>query len=379
MEAADTPQVDHRCSVACTRAGYIALIFSAVGFSLLHPLYVQSVDEALGQYVALRINLSAALDELKDDACWNDLVKHAGNNSPEDLPLEKLFTVQCRYERNHTVAQFNTNAPPKNKATLSIEMPPKKTSEKTVPDTTPPGAPTLSISSPLPAFENLENTMTELGNGKLLTMARKASPEFDYSIFRWASLRRKLGAATQGKFGGHQVVLLSGTSDASDPNFVPDLSRDALKKTFTLSDIRKLAAYDQPMLDDLRKATMDRPSRVSIPMTPIPVTTQVAATLVEGGLLASLVYFWLFQQEAQSSKTFPFAGTLFSAFSRSRGSKILFGLMIATPAIASVLLALRSPTSYSSYAINWVMAAGIVLCAFAIAWTSRILRGNYSQ
>lgn len=368
-------QIDLRCSVACTRAGYIVLALSAIGFSLLHPLDIVRVHEALGEYVVHRINLSAALEHLEEESCWQHLLKTKNNAGLEELPFGKLLDISCEFGKEGIRVNFpkEVHVADKNNASIGMPNEPQKLQRQ---DDHPPGIPAdLRISASIPALDEIKLSMTGLGDGKVLAVARQASVEFNYSIYRWAVLLRSLKATTREKIQGTPVILLGGgqSTDNVDPGYVPDLSTEDLKSFLTLADIRKLAKVEKPELPDFEKVAGGA-SKISIPLASIPVTTSFASTLIEAGLLFSLMYFWLFQQEAQASKNFPAPGTLFSALNRSVGSRSLFVLMILISLSCAVLIAWRSLPNYTYYKVNWAIAGCVVLVAFTVGWTSKVLK-----
>jgi len=371
-------QIDLRCSVACTRAGYIVLALAAIGFSLLHPLKVQKIHEALGRYVVLRINLSAAMGKLEEEPCWKQVLKSQSANSIDQLPFGKLLDVQCAIEKDGILVRFPQPTSLSDKNNTSIEILKSQDKSTDHQQNLPPGPPIgFRIWASIQALDDIHASLVGLGDGKVLAMARQSTMGFNYSIYRWAALIRTTKAATSGRLTGQPVTLLSGDKAQADidPNFVPDISEAEIKSSLTLADIRKLAKTEEPQLAELEKVMGD-PSKVSIPLTSIPVTIPVASTLTEAGILFSLMYFWLFQQEAQASQTFPAPGTLFSALNRSVGSRFLFGVMILIPPGAAILVAWRSLPSYTYYQVNWSLAVGTLATALVIAMTSKVLHNK---
>src|SRR5438105_517482 len=99
-----------RCSIACTRSGFLVLAFSCLGFWLLTPLSGQPGLEALGKYTVLRTNLKTHIEQLEKDPCWVSLQK--GGKTPEKMPLasllaRKFLMHECRRVLSNLAAKPN--------------------------------------------------------------------------------------------------------------------------------------------------------------------------------------------------------------------------------------------------------------------------------
>jgi hypothetical protein len=253
-------------------------------------------------------------------------------------------------------------------------MPPAQPSNSSKDD--PPGPPSapriFGISSSITPLEEIEEIMIGLGDGKMLSQARKHFSPFNYSIYRWALLRHQMARTNVVTFTKAVVVIPTGEA-SSDPTFIQDFLKDEIRNHLTVNNIRRLALYDPPGLSDFdREKGAITP--FSLPSAQIPLTPTMASTLVEAGLILSLLYFWLYQQEAQSSKSFPAAGTLFGAISRSVGARILFVTLIAVPLVTAMFLAIKLPTDYSYFLLNYVLAGAVLIAAITVGLSSRLLR-----
>lgn len=367
----DISPVDLRCSTACTRAGYLALICSALALALLTPLALETELNSLGQYVALRINLSDAVKKLEQDPCWQELSNKSAALDFDQTPFEKHLGLVCEYEGDGSKGHLSAPPPIPNQRNASIKMPDvQKDISK---DNLPPGKVTgfrVSLSSSIIPLEEIDRLMTELGDGVRLASIRSNFPRFNYAIYRWAMLRDQMRSRNIVTLNNGESVGTRAPSTV--PNYVPDYTPEEIHKLLTINNIRRLANMDQPDISDFERER-GAVSAFSLPSVQLPVTSKIASTLVEAGILVALLYFWLYQQEAQQSRSFPAAGTLFGVLSRSVASRSLFVILVIVPPLAATFLALKSVTTYSYYYVNWIMATCSVVATIMIVWHSRLL------
>jgi hypothetical protein len=125
-------------------------------------------------------------------------------------------------------------------------------------------------------------------------------------------------------------------------NFIPTLDREALLRCMTLRDVRELAQFELPTISN--PAQLGGRIKREIEITPgsLPRGPYMASVVVPVLLFFVMMYFGAFAREAVSSATFPAQGTLFSAFSRSRWTLIVFFLALWSPLIASLGVAAAS-------------------------------------
>jgi hypothetical protein len=196
-------------------------------------------------------------------------------------------------------------------------------------------------------------TLRLLNDSDLLTDSRNFSNFYAFSIGRWSQRRAELIYRNAG-------LQKCATQEIEKPykkpvrdNFVPEIASDALLYCLTLKDIRELAAYEQPIMEnpDQIGGAIGRP--VDLSPGALPRRVDQASIAAETLLLFALIYFAAFASEATLSTMFPVPGTLFGAFSKSRSTTLALLLAICVPFSSSLALAI--------VARRWVLWAGCAL------------------
>jgi hypothetical protein len=175
---------------------------------------------------------------------------------------------------------------------------------------------------PLP-FDEIQQALSVLGQRETLRLAGSLFQfRFGWSIYWWQRRAEDL-------------------SDKTRPNHKIDDKSFHFDENLSIDDARALADFQflNPTL--VEQAILDE-TRINLPNAKTSLTLGTSTNLVELAILLSVFYFWLYQQEARRSSTFPAPGTLFGVFSQSRTSLIVFQLLVATPACCAALLASRS-------------------------------------
>jgi hypothetical protein len=174
----------------------------------------------------------------------------------------------------------------------------------------------------------------------------KESNYFDFSIVRWGNKRNVLMYRNAVRHSCTVPQLEVPTLPAGAPKpefFVPLLDRDALLKCLTLQDARELATFELPTFGNPLQLD-DRIVSKQVDLKPgsLPGDLYPASVVVQIFLFFVIVYFGAFAREAASSAEFPAAGTLFGAFSRSRGTLLFMLLALWTPLLSSVAMSVVS-------------------------------------
>ena len=352
-------ELDIRCSDACTRAGLTALLFSALAIALLIPVAKWDPFDALGKYISLRLTLKNVVEDLDNEPCW-DMVKSQQPNSQvrDTWRLSQLLEVKCTWTTPSIEAQAPMPPVPSPVPSISQEAtalgPPAAAT-----------APTLRLTYKygLWQMEIAADTLTALGDGKLLMRARAASNHFNYSIGRWAHLRDRL----MSKNGAFPFSPTSGQESKQEDDSL-FYTRENLLKYLTLANIRRLATSELPSIDEIDLPLAQRKGFTWSPTAP-PFNIEAATMFVELVLIFALAHFWFFYREARRSETFLAPGTLFGVLQRTRIARVTFFFLMLTPAIAASLLAYAS---FPKVPLNSFLAAFVVWFVCLIRRESRL-------
>jgi hypothetical protein len=170
---------------------------------------------------------------------------------------------------------------------------------------------------------------------------------FEFSIIRWATKRDNLiyENMLRSMFG---TMCFSGQweipyKEQKVEHFVPALDKDALLNCLTLRDVRELAQFEIPTFSNPMQfqGSVHRGVEVN-PSSLMPKDLYMASVLAQLLLFFAIVHFGAFAREAVSSVGFPVQGTLFSAFSGSRGTLLVFLLALWSPVCVSLAVAVAS-------------------------------------
>lgn len=85
----ENAEIDKIASEACTRSGAFALLVALTLFLLCVSWQNRKLDQALGSYLAARLNLAMNLEELKKDAVWQKYLEE--HSDGEEKPLAQLI------------------------------------------------------------------------------------------------------------------------------------------------------------------------------------------------------------------------------------------------------------------------------------------------
>ena len=356
---ADGGTLDRTCSAACIKSGITALVFSAFALSLLHPLTQLEGLQALRKYTSSRLALQTALDFLDSDACWKLLRTEPGLEKRPLVHLEKrtcLTTSDGKLITDTEVAAQAKAREAREREAKARHRPAPSSVAPSAPGASgtpaapgPPAAPAaptdLMVGMGSLAIDEIRKPLVALGERETLAGATSIFPfRFGWNIYWWQ--RRALDLSRQ--------TTPDGKIDEANYNFDQNLS---------FNDAKALATFQPLDAGSVEQAILEE-TRITLPNARASLTLGFSTNLIEFGILLSVLYFWIYQQEARAQSAFPARGTLFGAFSRSRTSLVVLYLLVSTPALCASLLAYHSPRSVRIG--NLLVAVGVILLCYFI-------------
>ena len=341
---------DTRCSDACTRAGTFALLLSAIAICLLSPLVAANIRTSLQNYISLRVALKETVDQISTDSCWLKLSEQLGGiRFTKTLTLVELGKYQCKEqsrpdgeESELSVQALATT--PEDRAYLTWDTPEPQTKKGLPPN--PVRNLRLITEYPLPHLNSITKILTQLDDGNLLGAARQFSPRFNNSIYRWTTKQYRM----QSRYSSREYP-----------------------SEFTVVDIEELSNFALPDAVAYEELQLGQPT-IQTPGIPFQVQLEAGSVLLEIAVLLTVIYFWIFYEEARGSSTFPASGSLFAAFGRTPASRLIFNILIAVPGVCSLMLAIR----LSVYSSNPYMKLTLVPALLTIWVTLVILKSSLS-
>jgi hypothetical protein len=306
--------------------------------------------------------LKEVVDQVSGDSCWQKLSDQLGGfDVTKSRMLAELGKYKCIEEslpsgsgqiRNFSVQASETV--PESKAYFAWDAP-KSTRE----GSGPPGPVTnfrVIQEFPLPHLNSIIEILTKLGNRRLIDAARHYSPRFNNSIYRWSMSLYGMHERNLNKKGAI-IVKLDNTNDAQSENITTqDLSELTLKD---IEELSNLALPDATAFEELR---ISQPT-IQSPGISFQVQLEVGSVLLEIAMLLTVIYFWIFYEEARVSSTFGAPGSLFAAFNRKPAARLIFNILIAVPGICSLILAIwLSVYSFSPYMKLTLIPALLTIC-----------------
>jgi hypothetical protein len=399
-ELREPTKADVAASDACTRSGTFALGLCLV-LLLLIPSWLSRPSEiALRRYVVYRWLLTVRLDGLDNDPFWQSyrdtdpsaetkpvasllgplwIPAPEQSQRPDGRPVppgQKNFAIPASNFNNQTgntptMQEKENTAPP----TLSASP---ATSPKSNPLPKPkragklgrlilPPAPTgltavVSMNAAVPEIADIAETLKNLNGTGLLTDSRAYSTFFEFSIGRWSQRRSEFvyrnmvaGRCPAGRIERPFKKPVKG-------DFVPEIEADALLSCLTLADVRELAAYEAPPVENADQIGGRIGKDVDVDLGKLPKGVVPASIAAEALLLFTLIYFLAFLTEASSSEAFPLPGTLFGAFSKSRITVAVLILATCLPAASTLAVAIASKSWLSFVGSGLtLLASGMIL------------------
>lgn len=376
----DSKQLEERCSEACTRAGLAALLLSLVVIPVIGGLSTISAIADFSKYIVLRENLSDALDDIKADNCWAELVARQEIEDQADIVIEDLRKFTCFHGANG-ITIYNGDSSPREKtpilvprqrnndapnllsiySNLSIEdassltdlnsLSTSHSAVKTEEASSPPDAPVLvSIGGGISGLDDLVDILVALDDTKMLNAARSVDYQFDRSIYRWQRIRDRIySEARYDKKIEYDPITRS-------------FDKRASAEVLTLSDVADLAKSQYPDVHEAI-ALIKNASYMNVPNITNKVRLGYAASILIFTIGVCVAYFWVFLKEATTSKTFPAAGTLFGAFRRNLLTKFFYCVLALFPVVAVSVVTYVSFNSDRIWGIT-INAMGFLVVVF---------------
>ncbi len=359
-------KVDTAASESCTRSGVFALLLT-VSLSLLIPYWAERRnEEALGKYISFRQSLANGIEMLDENPIWKDY--KAFDKAAESKSISELKKVS----KGAWKAKTQTKAPPVAKPRIQRPDPSRPTRPS------PPSGLSVTTSGPDldTMFQPITDLLNHLNDPELLNRSRKVSNFFEFSIVRWASKREQLMYKNMlGTMETPAGICFSGPyweipyKEQRVEHFVPALDRDALLNCLTPLDVRVLAQFELPTFSNPMqfKGSIYREVETN-PNSLIPRDLYVASALAQLLLFFVIVHFGAFAREAVSSAGFPVQGTLFSAFSGSSGTLLVFFFALWSPLCVSLAVVFASR--------RWSLIPYTLLIGCASLFAYRVLQSK---
>ena len=207
-------------------------------------------------------------------------------------------------------------------------------------------------------YTRSQTLLAELDDSELLTTSRAVSDSLNYSIHRWVLKRHRLIVRNMAANTPH-MVLLPARKEAQQPdNFVRTVGRKELLNNLTFRDVQELAQFELPKVPGITLREGRAGKEIDITPGSLPPSLYGASVSAQLLLFFVIVYFNAFAHEATLSAAFPVPGTLFSAFSRSYWTLLVYFLGLWSPFLASLSMAVTSR--------DWLLIGLSVLIGFAI-------------
>jgi hypothetical protein len=333
-----SPDVDF--SQRCVSAGVVALLGCVLAFTVLTFLYQAPHYDALGEYIMSRSALLGGLELVEADPCLQE-----ATTNPDVIPaaatmgIEQLSNYVCGsdyFPKKQREGKSETN---QNKTT------PKARVSKVSPQS--PGLPDapkgFAITTDFTSARTLVKALRRAADPVTLRQARLVSARFDESIYKWLVHISSLSSA-------RMAVRYPGIIGISVPDRKPPTVKeeqqmaDSYASNLTLADVHDLAHYELLTANDFDAALADF-HRINFAGLGQSALTLLSATLfTEIALVVPLLWFWLNLREAVATGQESLPGTIFVMFSRTVFSKVIFGVLLSTPAILAALVAYQSET-----------------------------------
>jgi hypothetical protein len=217
-------------------------------------------------------------------------------------------------------------------------------------------------------ISDIVEILKSLNDSTLLTRSRNASGLANCSIFRWVLKRNSLiqrnQTTTPWLEERFSPSALKRTQQFPE-GYVPQIQSEDLVNYLAVNDVRELAKFMPPIVDDGIRVADVREAPVEVSPGALPKNLYWATVSAQLFLAFVVAYFGLFMREATSSPAFPAPGTLFGVFWRSRGAQFVFAAAIFAPLLASGIIAVVSKEWGVILASGFVFAAGIYALAVA--------------
>ena len=345
LDLVEPTKIDTAASDSCARSGAFALLLSLALVSMI-PYWSQvKEDIAVSRYLSLRLNLVTAVDLLNEAVTWQKY--KTSQEAPESIPMAQLLEVRVETP----LSEPNSN---------TVQPKPAATSEDTTQRAVAPvlSPPTLRLSSEIYEIHQIADFLAQLDDSDMLTTSRAVSVSLNYSIHRWVLKRHRLIVRNMAANTPHMVFLPAGKEAQQPDNFVRTVGRKELLNNLTLRDVQELAQFELPKVPGITLREGRAGKEIDITPGSLPRNLYMASVSAQLLLFFVIVYFNAFAHEAALSAAFPVPGTLFSAFSSSYWTLLVYFLGLWSPFLASLSMAVTSR--------DWLLIGLSVLIGFAI-------------
>jgi len=291
---------------------------------------------ALAHYVTYRENLVGRISWLDTDDGWQRFLSTHNRDSVESMSLNALSKVVV-------AAQSPPITQPIHPTESVQPQPPVQSNRPGVPN--PPTDLRISFVEPISTINSIIDLLDKLNDPKTLTDSMRESNYFANSIMRWGDKRNVLMAHNlyQRSCSNLPFVMPTLAPGAALPDYyVPLLNRDAMLDCLTLADVRELSAFEMPTFPNPFQGDARIQKDLDIRPGALPADLFTASLCVQFLLAFALLYFSVFAREAVLSDNFPANGTMFGAFSRSRGTLLSMLLTLFAPLVASTVMSFAS-------------------------------------
>jgi len=347
-------KIDTVASEACTRSGAFALLLSVV-LLLLIPYWSNRRNHvALAEYVVDRLNLVNAVDSLADMPTWQKY--KATHENAEAMSIAELMKASVEVVSIDTSGPFIHIYPPSQPPTQDI---------KGVPS-----APTnlrASMQSSIDYIPQIAKELNGLNRSDLLSRSRQVSTFFDNSVSRWATKRINLIYLSYLSKGCTNSVDIQEPGPKKLPDyFVQEVKKDVMLECLSIRSVEELARYELPILTNSTQLGGAVGPEIALSPGSLPRDPYMASVVVQLLLFFVLIHFGSYAREAISSEGFPAPGTLFSAFSRSKGTLLVMLCALWCPFLAALAVTVTSR--------KWSLVPYTVLVASAVLFAHLTLQ-----
>lgn len=342
-ESREPTKVDVAAAESCSRSGTFALILSLALIALVPYWLSRPNEKALNSYLALRLNLAVALEQLDFDPYW--AIYLASNPDADSMTIAELTKVRIESPQPRTNAESTPPRTPRSKKRKPGDRPSAPINLRFV----------MNISQ----VHQIADLFTKLNDADMLTKSRQVSLFHDLSIFRWAIRRHSLYVRNMSRGA---VVTDDPETETQDDYSVPQM--EELLTYMTLRDVRELASYELPLVRD--SASVGSQEERVFSAFEAPRGLYPATLYAQVLLLFVIIHFGAFAREAVSVVQFPAPGTLFSAFQRSPWTLATFVLCVWLPFASSLTVAIISR--------DWVLLCASTLIGVSCFAVHRVLQ-----
>jgi hypothetical protein len=327
---------DLAASKGCTQSGAFALLLAAFLIVLIPYWSDRPRQVALAHYVAYRENLAEKISYLDADDGWQRFLATHSRDSVDSMSLSALSKVIVAAHSGATTQPVHP--------TESVQpQPPVQPNRAGVPN--PPTNLQASYAESISTIYSIIDLLDKLNDPKTLTDSMRESNYFANSIMRWGDKRNVLIAHSQYEHSCSDLPFVQPTlaPGAAVPDyFVPLLNREVMLDCLTLADTRELSTFEMPSFPNPFQGDGRIQKELDIRPGALPADLFTASLCVQFLLAFALLYFSVFAREAVLSDNFPANGTIFAAFSRSRGTLLSMLLALFAPLVASIVMSFAS-------------------------------------